>query len=185
MRTLATAVMLSVLLGLPGSFVVANTAPAAAAGVAATFCNHTKTFLNVAIGYYSTGVADAPNSPVLTGPFVSRGWYPMAAGKCTSADNPFNVRYMFWWPVQNDALCATVSCYNNPAPGVGWAGVGNAHFCIPDIYGPNTATKFTFEDENVSLADCQNGQQNRNGNNIWVPVQRVDLAVDPVVNITN
>jgi hypothetical protein len=175
--------MLGILLGLPGSFVVANSAPASAAGRAANFCNRTKTRVSVAIGYYSTGVADAPNASVLTGPFVSVGWYNMDAGTCTTAENPFNVRYMFWWVVQNDAACATSSCYNNPAAGVAWAGDGNAHFCIPDLYGPNPITKFTFEDENVSLADCQNSQQNRNGNNVWVPVRRVDLAVDPNVNI--
>ena len=39
------------------------------------FCNRTSEEVDVAVGYYSSGIHDEQSSNVLTGPFVTRGWW--------------------------------------------------------------------------------------------------------------
>src|SRR5690348_6984232 len=60
-----------------------------------TLCNRMSDHIRVAVGYFSSGVSDTKN--VLSGPFVSRGWWTVEPGQCQTFDNPFNARYMFWF----------------------------------------------------------------------------------------
>ncbi len=151
-------------------------APASAAGPQLTICNHTSSTLSdVAVGYHSSGVNDAPGSNILTGPFVSTGWTRILAGQCAGFANPFNARYLFWWGAQGGGI--------NTGGNV-WAVTGDASFCIPDVYGPvaDMASTFAFEDENVSQAVCESHSANpRVGPNRWVSVRKVDVDVNTTV----
>ncbi len=150
---------------------LAHPHPSSAAGTMLQFCNKSSAPIEVVIGYHSSGVNDTPNSTVLTGPFVSRGWFVFAPGECGNLANPFSARYMFWWGHQAGTLNS----------GSTWDAFGDDHFCIADIYGPNHVDNFTFEDQNVSETACESGHVSPNGANLWVGVRKVDLEVDPTV----
>ena len=151
--------------------------PALAAGTPLVICNQTAgTLSDVAVGYHSTGVNDAPGSRILTGPFVSTGWVRILHGQCATFANPFNARYMFWW----GAVAGGIN-----APGTVWNASGDQSFCIPNVYGATAdmSSSFTFEDENVSQSACESGRANpRVGPNIWARVRKVDLEVNAQVN---
>ena len=174
-RIFATAFVFGFLLFSNPSFAV----PVAAAGTQLTICNHTSTGLDdVAVGYHSSGVNDT--AAILTGPFVSTGWVgEIAAGRCQNFANPFGARYMFWWGAVPHGI--------NFARSV-WSVSGNDYFCIPDIYGSGSqsgdiADTFTFEDQNASKAACESSSANpKIGPNVWVPVRKVDVDVNPMVN---
>jgi uncharacterized membrane protein len=159
-------------IALAGLLALANARPASAAGIMLQFCNKSSAPIDVVVGYHSSGVNDTPNSTVLTGPFVSRGWFVYAPGECASLPNPFSARYMFWWGHQTGTLNS----------GSTWDAYGDDHFCIADIYGPNHVDNFTFEAQNVSETACENGHFSQNGANLWVGVREVDLEVDPRVS---
>jgi uncharacterized membrane protein len=148
---------------------------AAAEGTQLQICNRSSVELtDVAVGYFSTGTNDTADT--LTGPFVSTGWWSIAAGACSSFRNPFGARYMFWWGLQSGVV--------NSGGNV-WTTNGSAHFCIPNVYGPGgSVPSFTYEDENESEAACESGYSTdpKLGHNIWVPVRKVDLDVDATVN---
>jgi uncharacterized membrane protein len=130
----------------------------ASAGTPLVICNQTSDGLSVAIGYHSTGVNDTAGSNVLTGPFVSRGFWTVNPGKCQQFENPFSARYMFWWGISKSGKIFDAS--------------GSDHFCI-------SANTFTFEDENASENACTHSPDLH-----WVGVRVVDLIVDPTVNFT-
>jgi len=130
----------------------------ASAGTPLAICNQTSEGLSVAIGYHSSGVNDTAGSNILTGPFVSRGYWTVNPGKCQQFDNPFSARYMFWWGISSRS-------------GKIFDASGSDHFCI-SIYS------FTFEDENASEDACTHSQTGLH----WVGVRAVDLLVDPTVN---
>src|SRR5215469_2685216 len=149
---------------------------AAADGRQLQICNQSSAELNnVVIGYYSRGSNDTQDT--LSGPFVSIGYWSIAAGKCASFANPFNARYIFWWGHQNGIM--------NTSGGADWTTNGGRHFCIPNVHGPAgiALSSFTFEDENESEAACEAsyGPDSAVGHNIWVPVRKVDLEVNPTV----
>jgi uncharacterized membrane protein len=151
-------------------YVSAPQAIASASGTPMQFCNRSSAPVNIAVGYHSSGPNDTPNSNVLTGPFVSIGWWGIAAGACHSFDNPFSARYMFWYgftPL-------------NASPKLAWTANGIDFFCVANYLG-TTAHAFTYEDENASQAACQS-RANQDGANIWESVRKVDLIVNPLVN---
>jgi uncharacterized membrane protein len=129
----------------------------ASAGTPLAICNQTSEGLTVAIGYHSSGVNDTAGSNILTGPFVSRGFWTVNPGKCQQFDNPFNARYMFWFGISKSGKIFDAS--------------GSDHFCV-------SINPFTFEDENVSEDACTHSQTGVR----WVGVRAVDLMVDPTVN---
>jgi uncharacterized membrane protein len=152
LRSWSTAMALAL-----GMFTVSNVAHAQTSS-GLNFCNKTAVLVGVAVGYHSPGVNDPPDHSILTGPFVSRGWWAVEPGKCQTIENPFNARYMFWSDYQVLG---------------GW-GYAETYFCRSA--GPKA---FTFEDENESLNACQAA-----GKGVWVPSHKVDTAVDATVNFT-
>src|SRR5689334_16816836 len=62
-----------------------------------TFCNKTDNKVFLAVGYHSPGVNDPADHSLLTGPFVSRGFFAVESGNCITEPNPFDARYMFWF----------------------------------------------------------------------------------------
>jgi uncharacterized membrane protein len=153
---------------------VASPRPASAAGIQMTICNQSSAQLTVIVGYHTTGVNDQPGSNVLTGPFVSQGFWKIDPGKCIPFANPFSARYMFWWGVNHAGLNEY---------GAVWYTSGSDQFCIPNVYGSGNSS-FTFEDENASEAACEKGHFSPNGANLWVNVRKVDLLVNPTVTFT-
>lgn len=132
------------------------------------FCNRTSDEVMVALGYYSSGVDDGANHNLLTGPFVSRGWFSVRANQCQVFPNPFNARYMFW--IATDR--------NVQHPPVEDAASSGTHMCI-------TGTTFTFEDQNVSSAACHTDPAALTKWQVaWVLPKKVDTEVDPNVNFT-
>jgi hypothetical protein len=150
----------------------ANPQPVSAAGTPLTICNQTPADLTVAAGYHSSGVNDVAGSRVLTGPFVSRGWWTIAPKKCTNVENPFNARYMFWFGVNRIGLNTGLLFWDT----------NGDHFCIPSLLRPSGT--FTFEDENVSQAACEKGPVTINTANLWANVRKVDVMVNPTVNFS-
>jgi uncharacterized membrane protein len=143
---------------------------ASASGIQMQFCNRSSAPVNVAVGYHSSGPNDTPNSTILTGPFVSIGWWSIAAGACHNFDNPFSARYMFWYgftPL-------------NVFPKLAWTTNGIDYFCVANFMG-TTAHAFTYEDENASQSACIS-RATPDGVNIWETVRKVDLNVNPLVN---
>lgn len=135
-------------------------APARAAGTPLRVCNHSSIRINVAGGYHSPGTDNSET--VLTGPFVSKGWYVLEPGECVSIPNPFSARYMYW------------SGYT--AQGVLWND-GDVHFCVPNL--SEKPPRFTFEEENQSQAACEGSAYDSAGPNQWIVARRVDVADDP------
>ncbi|MGH7715347.1 MAG: hypothetical protein ACREML_05040, partial [Vulcanimicrobiaceae bacterium] len=151
-------------------------APVSAAGTPLVICNRSSApLLDIAVGYYSSGVADT--STALSGPFVSTGWSTgLLPGQCRNFANPFNARYIFWWGAARGGINTSGSV---------WATNGNDHFCVPNVYGPtsNLSKTFTFEDENESQTVCESKSANPTvGHNLWVTVRKVDLPVNPTVD---
>jgi len=135
------------------------------------FCNRTSAKVAVAAGYYSQGVRDTRN--MLTGPFVSRGWWFVEAGQCQSFANPFDARYMFWFPVRPENPTSVPPDSNADFSPIDTTNTA-VHMCI-------TSHSFTFEDENVSFYACH---KDRAVHTRWVVPHKVDTAVDPTVNFT-
>jgi hypothetical protein len=159
--------------------------PASAAGTPMTICNRSPLAITITIGYHSSGVNDTAGSNVLTGPFVSRGFAVIAPGKCSSYENPFSARYMFWWPHNEAGLNGMRTIWSDPKINyVTWTTNGNDHYCIPNVNGTYPIDEFTFEDENASEAACEKGHASQNGPNLWVSVRAVDLLVSSTVNFT-
>jgi uncharacterized membrane protein len=144
--------------------------PAFAAPSAAplTFCNRTSSTVSVAIGYYSSGTDDGTNHNLLTGPFVSRGWWDVNPNQCQSFPNPFDARYMFWFPLEPHEPRS-----HRPVDNVTSSGT---HMCI-------TGNGFTFEDQNVSIDACHADHLAGTPAGVrWVLAYKVDTAVDPTAN---
>ena len=133
------------------------------------FCNRTSEEVDVAVGYYSSGIHDEQSSNVLTGPFVTRGWWGVSGGQCQSFANPFDARYMFWFPIQRTARThIPVDDTANPA----------RHMCI-------SGASFTFEDQNVSIDTCHADPAATTSAGVrWVVGHKVDTEVDPNVSFT-
>jgi len=148
-----------------GSSTVAFAEPSAAP---INFCNRTSDEVMVALGYYSSGVDDGVNHNVLTGPFVSRGWFSVKANQCQVFPNPFSARYMFWIATDRDVQ-------HRPSEDAASSG---RHMCI-------TGTAFTFEDQNASSDACHTDPAAlTKGQVAWVLPNKVDTEVDPNVNFT-
>ena len=125
--------------------------------------------LRVAVGYFTSGVNDSGN--VLSGPFASRGFWIIQPGQCQTFDNPFNARYMFWFAFAhgiNDDMSAITGARTDE----------RLHFCVPNYFGAQVAS-FTYEDENVSAAACDQA-----GNALWVVPRKVDTLIESSVNVT-
>lgn len=140
-----------------------------------TFCNRTSAQVGIAVGYYSSGVSTDASPNVLTGPFVSHGWWLIDPGSCDPVDNPFNARYMFWFGISkglNDNYVNVQAMESSNS---------ERHFCIPWYFGTDgkSTKSFTLEDENRSLEACHAG-----ASRLWVVPHMVDIAVDPTVNYT-
>jgi uncharacterized membrane protein len=192
--------------------VVAPTSASAATSAALNFCNRTANPVNVAVGYYSAGVKDPADHSILTGPFVSRGYWTVMPTQCETFENPFGARYMFWFGWSNG--------FNEH----GHTFNGRGHidemaqmrvkpssygFCVSNYYGDviRQVPPFTFEDENASPSACEpivHGEALDAMNEgealeamadaeavlakgvkpIWVSARKVDTSVDPNVNFT-
>lgn len=151
-------------------FAEADAALADPAASPLTLCNQMPDHIRVAVGYFSSGVNDTKN--VLTGPFVSRGWWPIQPGECQTFDNPFGARYMFWFAFSigfNDSQAAIADARAS----------SDFHFCVTD-YFQAAAHLFTYEDENVAAASCDQA-----GTNLWVTPRRVDTFIQSRVDVTS
>ena len=147
-----------------------------------TFCNKTNTQVGIAIGYHSPGISDPADHSVLTGPFVSRGWWTIAGGQCQTIDNPFGARYMFWFGMAvgglNSDPSVVAGMHNHSTP---------ESFCTNDPFLQGAHNAFDFENENVSASACDAAGGNAPatyGKTLWVTARRVDTWVDPTVNFT-
>jgi hypothetical protein len=168
MRLRSASAIAAVILGVLASL------PSSASAADMTFCNRTSVQVGVAVGYYSSGTNTDASPNVLTGPFVSHGWWLVAPGSCDPIENPFKARYMFWFGISkglNDN-------YENVQAMESATG---RHFCIPWYFSTDgkSTKSFTLEDENASLNTCHAGAAR-----LWVVPQMVDTAVDPIVNFT-
>jgi uncharacterized membrane protein len=150
-----------------------------------TFCNKSSADVALAVGYHSPGVSDPADHSLLTGPFVSRGWWAVGSGACVTADNPFNARYMFWFvigPEVKNLEYPDVVAMRNPAL--------PDHFCITSFFdrGGRGVTGFTFEDENTSADACDQAGGNPDANGerstLWINPRNIDTWVNATVNFT-
>jgi hypothetical protein len=115
----------------------------------------------IAVGYHSPGAYDT--GTVLTGPFVSTGWFVFAPGECSTIDNPFSARYMYWTGYRHGAYLIQDG--------------GDSHFCMPSVRG--TPPRFTFERQNESEDACVSSTPaDSSGPNEWTATREVDVAVD-------
>jgi len=148
--------------------VAATSSKAVAAGTSLTVCNQSSTEIDVAVGYHSSGPNDT--STLLTGPFVSVGWWVIPAGKCTSMANPFAARYMYW---------------SGYLRGGDWLWTaGDYHFCAPHLGGPSMPT-YTFESQNASDDACTGATAYDSfGANTWIAAREVDVEVNATATYT-
>lgn len=121
--------------------------PRSAHAVALTFCNKTSAQVGIAVGYYSSGVNSDAGPNVLTGPFVSHGWWLVGPGNCAPIDNPFNARYVFWFGIGkglNDNYVNVQAMESSNS---------KRHFCIPWYFSTDgkSTKSFTLEEENPKL----------------------------------
>ncbi len=140
--TLRGMAMLFALLGaalVPSSAAAYQSAPL-------NFCNNSTERVTVAVGYHRPDAADPDDHSLLTGPYVSKGWYQVVAGTCQTIDNPFDARYMFWF--------AWSKGFHATAASIGAAAGDPADFCVSDYLIPGQLPDFTYEDENVSREAC-------------------------------
>jgi uncharacterized membrane protein len=143
-----------------------------------TFCNQMSINVSVTTGYHSPGVGDPADNSILTGPFVTTGWYQFAPGECAALANPFNARYMFWFGMNNQFMNSQraqtiVRDQNLPDS-----------FCVPNYFNIANVPSFTFEDENKSPAACGDTDGAPQGHNLWVHPRTVDTWVNATVNFT-
>ena len=139
-------------------------ARATASGTSLHLCNKSEYQINIAIGYASSGPDDTGD--VLTGPFVSRGWWILGPSECITLSNPFSARYMYWTGYRDGAFL--------------WDS-GDSHFCVPSTI--SRPPRFTFERQNESEDACVNSTPlSSNGPNQWLPTREVDVSVDPDVD---
>jgi hypothetical protein len=160
------------------------TGPAAAYNSAPlNFCNKTAAEDAVAIGYYSPGLNDPADHSVLTGPFVSHGWWHVDPGACRITENPFNARYMFWFvlgPMVPNRDYSDALAMRDPSL--------QDHFCISTYFnrGGHGVAEFTYEAENASVEACDRagGPADSGGvlNTLWIHPLKVDTWVSPTVN---
>ena len=148
-----------------------------------TFCNKTDVKVGLAAGYHSPGVNDPADHSVLTGPFVSRGWYPVEPGSCVTVPNPFGARYMFWF--------AFSKAFNSDYGTLVFQRIEDGdHFCIASYFGDGSGNKvpsFTYEDENVSKDACDiagGSHPDVSSTTEWIKATSVDTWVDATVNFT-
>jgi uncharacterized membrane protein len=134
------------------------------------FCNNSAERVTVAVGYHSPDAADPDDHSLLTGPYVSKGWYQIVAGTCQTIDNPFDARYMFWF--------AWSKSFHNTAASLGAPSGDPADFCVSDYLIPGQLPDFTYEDENVSSEACH-GKARR-----WLTSNKVDTWLNPNVDFT-
>lgn len=138
---------------------------AIASGTSMHICNRSDGKIAVAAGYLSSGPDDHDN--ILTGPFVSTGWWELEPGACASITNPFAARYMYW---------SGFSFGTGPL----WQ-QGDWHLCVPNVYGHSAA--FTFESQNESEDACTTSTAyGTGGANMWMPARQVDISVDANVD---
>jgi len=136
-----------------------------AGGTMMHVCNHSDGKIAVAAGYLSSGPDDHDN--ILTGPFVSTGWWTLGPGECANVSNPFSARYMY---------------YSGFVIGGGpfWS-QGDWHLCAPNVYGHSDA--FTFESQNESEDACTTSTAfGTGGANMWLPARQVDVEVNANVD---
>ncbi len=150
-----------------------------------TVCNKVNFKLILAYGYHSPGIHDPADHTLLTGPFVSRGWWSVEPGQCTTLENPFGARYMYWF---------AAGAMGGPMSDSDVLAIRNAdvpqHFCIDNyIYpsGPGVpaytadAAAFVYEDQNVSAAACD-PNASMQAPNLWVAAHEVDTWVNATVD---
>jgi uncharacterized membrane protein len=160
------------ILGIASAALVIST-PAFATPSAAplNFCNRTSNTVSVAVGYHSSGVDDGANHNILTGPFVSQGWWDVNPNQCHVFANPFDARYMFWFPLEPHEPRS-----HRPLDELTSSGT---HMCI-------SGSRFTFEDQNVSIDACHGDHAATTSAGVrWVLPSRIDTEVDPNVNFTD
>lgn len=141
------------------------------------FCNNASGVASVAFGYHSPGVRDPADHSILTGPFVSRGWWTVEAGECKTFENPFDARYMYWFAVGgglNSNESMVLSMRNADVP---------EHLCVNNYFSSGAVPAFTYEDENESAAACDKDESIQ-AHNLWITPRNVDTWVGATVNFT-
>jgi uncharacterized membrane protein len=162
-----------------GALSLLGTTPAAAYSSAPlVICNKSPELLQkVVIGYHSPGVNDPADHSLLTGPFVTRGFWKIAPGECTTFDNPFGARYMFWFIASYH--------YNGSIDGGGLVPQADPNrWCVPNFYNGGPTPAFTFEDENAKDPSGHSDACWKNGANFWALFHSVDTWVNPELDFT-
>lgn len=147
-----------------------------------TVCNKIAFPIGVAFGYYTPGTHDPADHSLLTGPFVSRGWMTIEVGQCATIPNPFNARYVYWFP--------TFNIYDDRVRAMRTADAPQ-HFCVNNFLYPSgpapvasmPVPAFTYERENESAAACDT-DTSMDAHNFWVIPREVDTWVNPTVDFT-
>ena len=135
-------------------------------------CNNAADRVIVAVGYHRPDAADPGDHSLLTGPYVSKGWYQIPAGTCQTIDNPVDARYMFWfgWSTGVHDTKASLAAMG--------AAADPANFCVSDYFAAGQLSDFLYEDENVSSKDC------RRASGWWITPDKVDTWLNPNVSFT-
>jgi uncharacterized membrane protein len=166
-----------------GVLTLLHAAPASAYSSAPlTLCNKSPGMLTVAIGYHTPGVNDPADHSVLTGPFVTQGWWKLQPGACQTFENRFNARYMFWYGFStqfNNTMFMVIPSSTAEVMSSSW-------YCVPNYFHPSPG--FTFEQENVK--DDPTGRNDHcedataDGPRLWVKFRPVDTWVNPSIEFT-
>lgn len=167
------------------ALIVFSASPASAQRASAplTFCNQTSANVGLTIGYHTPGVNDPADHSLLTGLFVSDGWYSVEAAQCQTFPNKFGARYMFWF--------AFSSQYNNSYSSILAGRNDNDQYMCATNYliahADGKTPEFVFESENVSRAACDDqadGAADGTGKTLWIGGKSVDTWVNATVNFT-
>ncbi len=143
-----------------------------------TVCNKAVGYdVNVAFGYHSPGVSDPADHSILTGPFVSRGWWIIKSGECKTLENPFDARYMYWFGVDPGVNMDASTVLSMRKSDV------QEHFCVNNYLSGADVPGFTYEDENESATACDK-DTSIGAHNLWVIPHAVDTWVNATVNFT-
>ncbi len=160
--------------------------PARAAAPSLSLCNKTAEKIRVAVGYFTSGVTDTANKEILTGPFVSNGYYYLEVGNCRTFDNPSNARYVFWFASGNALNANPITVGLMHSNGNDW----KYNFCVRNYFVANEqemVPPFIYEDENASEAACDQAGgtlPGAAGHTLWVTANKVDLLVNGEVDFT-
>ena len=144
-----------------------------------SFCNKTSVQVGITVGYHSPGINDPADHSVLTGPFVSKGWFHVNPRECATFANPFGARYMFWFGFSTDGK----GLNTNRSAVIGGDG-SRPKYCVTNHFNSHAnhmTPNFTYEIENESAAECVRAGGSTK-DSLWVTPRLVDTWVDATVD---